>query len=121
MDESHIRFIDNLIQESTLAVRVYLGCTVSLLSLALLLLLVSLLKPSLLPFERILAIIPTIFSAIPMPLFLMARVRRVALRFLKDEWGEAQLKQDATTSEKLKIRFEELRTKGLDKGWGPIQ
>lgn len=121
MDDPRIRFVDNLIRDSIFAARMYFACASVLWAIALCLFGFSVLHPSAISLEKMAGIVPTVFGAIPMPLGLIARNRRAALTLLRDEWEEAQANHDESTIEKLRLRFQELQTKGLDAEWGKLR
>lgn len=117
MADPRIRFVDNLIRDSTFAVRIYFACGCVLWAIALCLFGFSVLHPAAISLEKMAAIIPTVFGAIPMPLSLIARNRKAALIFLKDEWQEAQTKHDESAINNLTLQFQELKKKGLKADW----
>jgi cell division protein FtsW (lipid II flippase) len=121
MVDSELQFVRCLIHESTLAVRFYFACTCGLLIVTIAVILLAFYRPSGLALDKIAPLVTTIFSAIPVPLFLSARYQRACLTYLKDRWEDAQAQNDVPAIEKLRIRLEELQNKVLEKGLGPIK
>lgn len=85
------------------------------------LLLLSLSRFSQESMEKMISGVTTLFGLIPIPLFLNARSQRVGLLSLKERWVFAKANNDQFVMAKLKIRFEQLEDKVIEKGLGPIK
>jgi hypothetical protein len=98
----------------------YLGSGYTLCILAIAMIVVSVVHPGL-SLEKVAALIPAIFGTIPMPLALIARTRRAALMLPKDEWEEAEAKNDGSAIKELKKEFKRIQGNEIDRSWFPTR
>ncbi len=119
--ECEYRLIDRLINESTLAARLYLGLASTLIVFAIALLVLSQIRPSSDSLEKIIGAVVALFGAIPFPLFLGARAQRVGLISLKESWEDAKAKNDQRKMKQLSAKLDQIQYRVIEKGLGAIR